>query len=156
MFEVQDGARTLQFEGDHLGSSTSWRPGSFRWNEFELYRTQNGSYILSRTGVSLVYHTGSCRLVSKYGLNSIAVEMLHPNALPCFECEPNFLAPVVFPESYRHWALVTEEPNSVLDALYKTDEYGARYLTRVAQRLLDEASELDSDIDQAYRIQIIP
>ena len=60
MFEVKDGARTLQFSGKLLGESSSYRPNSNRWIEFRLYRTQSGSYVLSRIGVSLIYHGAAC------------------------------------------------------------------------------------------------
>jgi len=117
MYEVKDGARTLQFDGLVLGKSSSWRKGSYRWIEFELYRTESGSYVLSRIGVSLIYHG---------------------------------------PESYRYWAQVSEDPKAVLEALYKYDVGGARYLTNVAQRLLEVAAKQDSGIDSIYRVEIIP
>lgn len=157
MYEVKDGARTLQFSGRVLGQSTSKRFGSVRWIEFVLYKTDNGTYILSRVGVSLIYHSASCPLVEKYGLQELSVDLLRRDAVPCEECYPTMELPLVFPEKYRHWALVTEEPQAILDALYKTDEEnGTRYLTRVAERLLHSASERDNDIDSVYRIEIIP
>jgi hypothetical protein len=62
----------------------------------------------------------------------------------------------VFPEKHRYWAQVSEEPDAVLDALYKFDQGGARYLTNVAQRLLEDASEKDEAIESVYRIEMIP
>jgi len=156
MYEVKDGSRTLQFEGKLLGESSSWRRGSSRWIEFELYRTENGSYILSRVGVSLVYHSGACSLVDRYGLSEKPVSELDKDALPCPDCSPTFEAPLVFPEKFRYWAQVSEEPESVLDALYKYDEGGARYLTKVAQRVLEDASKQDAGIDSVYRVEHIP
>jgi hypothetical protein len=44
----------------------------------------------------------------------------------------------------------------VLDALYKYDQGGARYLTNVAQRLLEQAAEQDEKIDTIYRVEMIP
>lgn len=156
MFEVKDGARTLQFTGKLLGTSTSWRRDSTRWIEFELYKTDSGSYILSRIGVSLVYHGAACPLVSRYGLQEMDFRDIAPAAIPCDECSPDESAELVFPEKYRHWAQVSEEPTAVLDALYKYDDGGARYLTNVAQRLLEAASKLDAEIAQIYNIEIIP
>ena len=63
---------------------------------------------------------------------------------------------MVFPEKYRYWAQVSEDPKPVLDALYKYDHNGARYLTNVAQRLLERASENDEKIDAIYRVEMIP
>lgn len=156
MINVKDGARTLQFNGELLGKSSSWRRGSTRWIEFELYRTESGSYVLSRIGVSLVYHGAACPLVKRYGLQEISFDSLVKDSLPCEQCQPSSEADLVFPEKHRYWAQVSEEPDAVLDALYKYDDGGARYLTNVAQRLLETASEKDSKIESIYRIEVIP
>ena len=156
MLEVKDGARTLQFNGSLLGKSTSWRRGSTRWIEFELYRTESGSYILSRIGVSLVYHGAACRLVHTYKLQENSYAKLINNSIPCELCGPDESASLVFPEKYRYWAQVSDEPEAVLEALYKYDDGGARYLTNVAQRLLETAAEKDSAIDSIYKIEVIP
>lgn len=157
MYEVKDGSRTLQFNGQILGSSSSWRKGSTRWIEFELYQTENGSYILSRIGVSLVYHGASCPLVKRYGLVESTPDKILVDAVPCEECSPvGDELPFVFPEKNRTWAQVSDDPDAVLEALYKYDDGGARYLTKVAQRLLEEASKHDSKIDSVYRVEIIP
>jgi hypothetical protein len=155
-YEVKDGARTLQFDGVKLGSSTSRKRGSVRWIEFELYKTESGSYILSRVGVSVVYHSGACELVDKYKLKDMASHLLPDNPFPCELCQPTLEAPIVFPEKLRHWAQVSEEPQAVLDALYKYDEGGARYLTAVAKRVLEEAADNDDSIDLVYRFEHIP
>ena len=156
MHEVKDGpSRTLKFEGELLGKSTSWRSGSFRWIEFSLYKTKKGQYILSRVGVSLIYHVAACPLVERYGLTEMDVAELATNATPCPECHPTLNVPYVFPEKYRNWALVSEEPEAILEALYKYDDSGARYLTNVAARLLEMASEEDAALDAAYRVEYI-
>lgn len=156
MFEVKDSSRTLQFNGRLLSKSSSWRRGSTRWIEFELYKTDNGSYILSRIGVSLVYHGAACPLIKKYGLNEVNADELDDAAIPCEECYPSRSAVMVFPEKYRYWAQVSEDPDAVLEALYKYDQGGARYLTKVADRLLLDAAELDKGIESIYKIELIP
>lgn len=156
MHEVKDGSRTLQFEGEMIASSTSRRYDSLRWIEFKLYKTKNGSYVLSRIGVSLVYHGAACQLVKRYKLIEAGSEVLSQDSVPCEECYPDDTLPVVFPEKARTWAQVSDEPEAVLEALYKYDDGGARYLTNVAQRLLEEASEKDRGIESVYRIEMIP
>lgn len=156
MIEVKDGARTLQFNGSLIGKSSSWHKNSTRWIEFELYKTESGSYVLSRVGVSLVYHGAVCPLVKKYGLFESQFAELEKNSIPCEECQPTKEADLVFPEKHRYWAQVSEEPTAVLDALYKYDNGGARYLTNVAQRLLEDASRKDSQIESIYKIEVIP
>jgi hypothetical protein len=156
MHEVKDGLRTLQFEGKLLGKSSSYQRGSTRWIEFYLYKTESGSYVLSRIGVSLIYHGAACPLVKRYGLQEISFGLLERDSIPCTDCRPSFEAELVFPEKHRYWAQVSEEPSSVLEALYKYDQGGARYLTKVAQRLLESASAKDSAIESIYRIEVIP
>lgn len=156
MFEVKDGSRTLQFNGRLLSESSSWRRGSTRWIEFALYRTENGSYILSRIGVSLVYHGAACPLVKRYGLVEELSDVLEKDALSCEICNPTRTLPIVFPEKYRYWAQVSDDAKPVLDALYKYDQGGARYLTNVAQRLLEKAANNDENIDAIYRVEMIP
>lgn len=158
MIHVKDGDRTLQFNGTLLGRSSSFRRDSLRWIEFELYRTESGSYVLSRVGVSVVYHSATCHLVKRYNLNEVPTKSIdNPRDLvPCESCSPSFAAGVVFPEKNRHWAQVSDDPGAVLEALYKYDESGARYLTNVAQRLLEEASKADKAIEKVYRIEVIP
>ncbi len=156
MFEVKDGTRILQFNGKLLASSSSWRRGSTRWIEFELYKTENGSYVLSRVGVSLVFHGAACPLVKRYGLSESPTVKIEEESLPCEQCNPTFELDLVFPEKPRYWAQVSDEPDAVLEALYKYDQGGARYLTKVAERLLEEASVKDKGIEKMYRIELIP
>ena len=156
MFEVKDSARTLQFNGKLLSESSSWRRDSTRWIEFALYKTDNGSYVLSRIGVSIIYHGAACELVRRYNLTEITADDLRENSIPCEQCNPSRSAVMVFPEKYRYWAQVSDDPNAVLEALYKYDEGGARYLTKVAERLLEDASEVDKGIESIYRVELIP
>jgi hypothetical protein len=157
MFSIKDGDRTLQFNGTLLAKSTSERRGAYRWIEFELYKTESGSYILSRVGVSLIYHGAACSIVSKYRLNEFPSHDLRKNSVPCEECEPDDSLDLVFPEKYRYWAQVSDQPGAVLDSLYKYDDSnGAYYLTSVAQRLLQQAAKVDSGIAKVYNVQVIP
>jgi hypothetical protein len=157
MYEVKDGSRTLQFSGTLLGESSSHRRGANRWIEFKLYKTENGSYILSRIGVSVIFHASTCGLVKRYGLSEAEPNELKDEAVPCDECFPDRKMPFVYPEQDRTWAQVSEDPEPVLDALYKYDpKGGARYLTNVAQRLLEQAADEDVQIDRVYRVEQIP
>lgn len=156
MFSVRDGDRTLQFNGTLLAKSTSERRGAYRWIEFELYKTESGSYILSRVGVSLIFHGAACSLVSKYKLTEAPTEDLPRRAIPCEDCQPDDSLDLIFPEKYRYWAQVSDHPDAVLDALYKYDNNGAYYLTSVAQRLLQQAAKVDIGIANVYNVEVIP
>lgn len=155
-YEVKDGARTLRFDGQKLAHSSSYRLGSARWIEFSLFKTAGGTYILHRVGVSLVFHSSTCSLVRRYGLHEEAGASLSRGAISCSDCQPKLSDPLVFPEEDRHWTLTTENPESVVESLYKEDDSGIKYLTRVAERLLEDAVQHDADLDAAYRIVYIP
>lgn len=104
-----------------------------------------------------MFHGAACPMVRKYKLTEEKSETLVDRALPCQECGPDQSLDLVFPEKYRNWAMVTEDPNSVLDALYKYDEANDNYyLTAVAQKLISRATKLDSDLEAIYNIEIIP
>jgi hypothetical protein len=94
--------------------------------------------------------------VRRYGLSEVPFDEIELNSMPCPECKPSSEAELVFPEKYRHWAQVSDEPGAVLDALYKYDDNGARYLTNVAQRLLEDAAKKDPAVSDIYNIEIIP
>lgn len=145
----------LQFQGQLLGSSSSKRYDSARWIEFAIYKTEKGTYVLTRVGVSNIFHSLTCPLVKRYGLHELPSDSVSPNAVPCEECHPSTAEPFLFPETYRYWTMTSDEPEAILEALYKKDDFGARYLTKVAERVLQEAAENDPELDSAYRIEFI-
>lgn len=154
---VKDGTRHLEFEGRLLANSTSWRRGSDRWVEFNLYRSNGGKYIISRTGMSLLYHDPACEVVRRNNLREEPRSTLELEAVPCEICRPTGTGsfPIICPERPRHWAQVCDSADAVVEALQKYDDNGSRYLTYVAKRLLEAASEEDVELDAAYRIETI-
>jgi hypothetical protein len=156
MLQVRDGSRIIQFDGELLAHSSSKRPGSYRWVQFDLYKTASGLYVLAREGVSKIYHTPGCVVIKRNSLSDSPRSELAVDAYPCELCRPDESDfPMVFVEKSRFWAQVCETPVAVLDALYKYDDAGSRYLTLVAQRLLDTASEVDTRIADVYRVETI-
>lgn len=156
MHKVKDSSRILQFEGNLIASSSSEKNDSVRWIEFKLYKTESGTYVLSRVGVSLIFHSPTCQLTSKYKLIEAPASELSKKSIPCPDCDPDE-STLVFPETYRYWAQVSDKPEAVLDALYKYDQNsGAHYLTTVAKKLMEKASRLDKDIAAIYNYEIIP
>lgn len=150
--QVRDGDRTLVFDGALLAESSSRRRGNPRWVEFQLFRTDGGSYILSRVGMTVVFHGADCALVNQYRLKRGDVDR---NTWPCESCNPYHDDEELYPERIRYWAQVMKKPSAVVEALMKFDDQGARYLTLVAQRLLNEASEVDPQIAAAYRVEVV-
>ena len=156
-FKVRDNLRTLQFEGVHLSHSSSRRTDSPRWIEFDLYRTESGQYVLSRVGISMIYHTRSCRLVEQYGLHAAPAAVLTIESQPCDKCTPVIAADndQIYPENDRSWAQVCASVGAVLRAVQRRDEQGSYFYTRVARFLLEEASQHDAAIDQQYHNQVV-
>lgn len=156
-FKVLDSSRTLQFEGVHLSHSSSRRVNSPRWIEFDLYRTESGQYVLSRIGISMIYHERWCRLVEQYGLHAAPAATLTSESQPCEKCEPLITADnyQIYPEIDRPWAQVCPTVESVLRATQRRDEQGGLFFTHVARYLLEEASQHDAAIDQQYHNQVV-
>lgn len=153
--EVRDGNRVYKFDGELLAKSSSWHRGQYRWVEFELYRTKSGSYILGRTGQTVLFHRPTCAIVKRNSIKPSSVDELTNEHIECDECDPRDDADEVCIEKPRYFALVSDSPEAILEALYKYDASGARYLTHVAQRLIQEAGELDAELDRAYRVEYI-
>ncbi len=164
MHKINDGPRILQFEGEEIGFSSSERDGAARWIEFTLYKTAgDGQYVLSRIGASNVYHTPDCRFSTRKHLEPVPWTALDPGAVPCNRvpntvdgCRPSREEfPLVCIENDETWARVYQEPAQVLQGLMKHDKQGGLYLTAVARRLLEDASERDPGIAGAFQVQTI-
>lgn len=155
MHKVRDGKRVLQFDGELLAESSSRQPGNNRWVEFQLYRTKTGNYVLGRIGQTLLYHALDCAIVRRNNLKPSDAVELTPDLIACDECNPDAYAEEYAIEQPRYFALVAEDPEGVLDALYKYDQAGARYLTNVAQRLLEDALDQDARLEKAYSTETI-
>lgn len=53
-YQVRDGERVIEFDGDVLATATSKARGKSRWIELTLYKTVAGTYVLHGTGRSIV------------------------------------------------------------------------------------------------------
>lgn len=148
VFKVRNGQQRLTFEGVLLSESSSRRKNNPRWVEFELYKTNGGVYILSRIGQSNVFHSPICEVLDRGdGLDPAPVDR---DATPCEICEPHWQDDLTFPENPRFWAGLIETPTGVLDSLYRFDDNGSRYLTRVARDLVEDAAAKDPALADAY------
>lgn len=156
MFKVKDGPRLFEFEGEEIGFSTSWRAGAQRWIEFTLYRTSgDGQYVLSRVGVSTLYHAPECKMAEKNYLPESPRSELRDDAVPCAECRPDTRDfPFVCPEQDKTWGRVCKTPEAVLRHLMKHDrDNGDLYLTAVARRLIEDAGESDPAFSGALSVE---
>ncbi len=153
---VKDGVRSLEFNGELIAESSSKTRGKPRWVEFKLFRTESDIYVVSRVGVSNLYHSDNCEVVSRNRLSAVDAMELSPEYTPCAVCRPDLADPEgVFPETPRSWAQVCQTAKGVIASLMKEDHNGTEYLTNVARRLLEEASIYDDEIKKAYLVEYI-
>lgn len=151
-YRVKNGPRTIEFDGDKLSSSSS-KSDKPRWVEFNLYLTAGGSYVLERIGHSLIYHDIGCDVVERSGLKLRPEDQVGPEHVPCDLCEPDIHDPndIIIIEKPRYFGLWSENPDTVLESLYGT----RNYMTKVAERLIEDAAQYDQRLERAYRIEYI-
>jgi hypothetical protein len=155
-FKVRNGQRILEFDGQKLSHASSEKPDSDRWVEFTLYFTNGGSYVLERVGQTVIFHRNlGCEVVERNKLRFDSEYELQEHHQPCQLCDPDEYNDLLIIEKPRFYALVTDDPAAIIKSLHKLDANGLPYMTKVAERLLEEASEIDKRLERAYRIQYI-
>ncbi len=154
LYKVKNGNRIYEFDGKLLASSTSKKPDSYRWVEFNLYLTVGGSYILERIGQTDYFHHIECEVVGRNNLKFNPEDHLEDRHVPCEICDPDDFDDIVL-EKPRYFALVSEYPAAILEALHKKADDGARYMTYVTQRLIEDAAVHDKRLEKAYRVEHI-
>lgn len=156
-YKIKDGVRTLEVRGDLLAKSSSEALYKDRWIEFELFRTYENVYVVSRVGKSRIYHSKDCSVVGRNRLSAVDPRTLNDRVYrECEQCSPSFMdMDGVYPEVPRHHAQVSQTAEGVVAYLTQEDQNGSEYLTKVARNLLEEASEIDDDIHDAYMTEVI-
>lgn len=74
---VQARDRTLRFDGELLGSSTSFEEGKTRWGEVYIYKTIDGEYVVAGVGRSSRPGDKDLAWAHVCGTAAAAVEQLH-------------------------------------------------------------------------------
>lgn len=152
-YAVREREQTLKFTGVLLAESSSRVGNRPRWVEFKLFRTPRGTYVLSRVGVSIYYHSGDCDVVARNKLSEVESSRIPPSYVACPDCRPSRMDPEgIYPETPRYFALHTEDPAKIVSNLKKYDEDKIGYLTHVASRLLVAASKNDEAIRSAFTV----
>jgi hypothetical protein len=159
LLEVRDGSRRITFEGELIGFVTSAGNSKPRWSEYKLYKTIAGTYVLEKVGRSIVVHMPMCPEIID-SLNRFQEE--NPGRDPTdgwWFCESCCTGGRVDPtallvEHNRHWVTISEDPQHIVDALYRRKE-GARHLPRLSLDLLDQAARVDPAISEAFRVERI-
>jgi hypothetical protein len=159
---VRDGAtREIRFTGVLLAEVSSRHNAGPRWTELRLFRTEAGSYVLEKVGVSVVVHTPGCPNILG---NLPRFQEAHPGADPadgnwwfCEVCGDQAVRGDItrlLVETNRYWATIAEDPALIVDALYRRKN-GARSMMRVSLDLLNEASKADPKIADVYQAEFV-
>ena len=159
---VRDGrTRVIEFEGDLLAEVSSRRARGPRWTELRLFRTDAGSYVLEKVGVSVVVHAPQCPEI----LNPLPrFQEEHPGADPidgnwwfcerCAEVARHGDITKLLVETNRYWVTIAQEPEQIVEALYRRKN-GARSMQRMSLDLLDAAGAVDPAIAGAYSAEFV-
>lgn len=121
--QVRDGGRVLRFRASVLGAATSQRGSAPRWSELVVYRLEDGSYLISKIGRSVVAHRPDCFRVNHrmqpWSQARHTEEFLGPRA-GCRDCRPNLahgISDDTVVEVTRYRAMYAENAESVAAAL---------------------------------------
>lgn len=159
MFQVKDGDRVLQFEGELLAHASSYRPEADRWVEFDLYRTNAGVYVVSRVGYSNLYHAATCSVVRRGRHTPSPVATLTETSKACTMCNPHASVDqaneLIYPEKPIYWAQVCQNAAGVLESLAMYDQDEARYFTHVSRSLIRAAAKRDMALRDEYYVEVI-
>lgn len=155
-YQIKDRGSILRFEGVKLAESSS-RDYKPRWIEFTLYKTTGGQYIIERVGRSIVFHRGTCRTVEKNNLSSVYCTDIPSDHEPCEWCRPSRIdLDGLYPERERPYYIECKTAKGVVRELTSQDrDNDTEYITNVARKLLDDASKMDADIHDHYKIRTI-
>jgi hypothetical protein len=149
--KVNDQYGILEFEGELIGEASTESDRSPRWTEIQIYRTTGGNYVVSRVGVSLVYHNMDATCAS--GLPRLARDLVENDQRqlePCDDCQPADLealppATRVRVETDRHSAEAVPA-DKLVQALTLKRANGSTYVSNVAQTALSMALENDPSL----------
>lgn len=150
-YTIRDKSRVISVIGTRLSSASSYEPGKSRWITFDLYKSESGVYVLHRVGRSKVFHTSDCDNTIKNDLSPVPVGELDVGGIPCRLCQPDRQSRYIFPETDRHFSTTCGHAQGVLEFLSRYDRRtGSSYYTDVSLDLIEDAAEVDEDINFAY------
>lgn len=91
-----DGKRRVEFRGAVLAAATTQQPGSTRWTEITVYRTQRvdedgatGLYVVAKVGRSILAHRRTCLTTNTRGMDAWRATPEQGVRIACLECRPS-------------------------------------------------------------------
>lgn len=164
-YRLQAGHTVYRIMADLLGHATTKisamarrersynRYKDWRWQELTLYRDVDGQYILHKVGASAVLHVSDCRDVIE---DLPRFQEAHPGADPddaefiYHECVGEWYDfPSLLIEAERRWVQITSSPEDVIKQVMRY-RGATRWMPRVSDELLRQASMLDPRLREAY------
>lgn len=157
---ILNGDRVMTFEGELLASSTSFHPGSYRWLEVAIYRTDAGNYIYQTIGRSRVFKLAlderqpgaklvdSSLLEEMAGAGKITVGG-RGSQLTLSDVQNQR---VIF-ETDRHRAVHSISAEGVVEAAKVRDRENILFLTKTAEECLRAAAAKDEGIQNAFFVE---
>lgn len=159
LYTVRDTAQNYRFDGELIAESSSRGYNKPRWVEFKLYKTAKGPYVVSRVGATVTFHSDSCELVKRNSrMKAVMDDEIPAHYIPCDLCKPARISvngEGLYPEIPRYWAQICKNASGVIESLMSEDANENRYMTLVAKRLLEYASLIDDDIQEAFETYTI-
>lgn len=151
---VRDAAQIIEFDGFMLSNVSTETSAIPRWTEMELYRTEDGRYVLCIIGRSVVYHRhdGPCNSGVPTPIAELSDDLME-DLEPCRRCNPpdvEELARVstIDLEEDRHAAHVADRAADVISKL-RDPKSSSGSISGPGQRLLAMASKVDDGIRSA-------
>ena len=168
-YELINYDRVLRFTGERIAHATSRRNISaerdqLRWTDVDIYRTKGNQYVLHKVGKSRVYHGGPNMCSGSGGRTTtsrVIFGQWEPDKVldlaPCPVCKPPILEDMdkVNVERDRGVTFTSATGRGVVESAYSQDEDDVTYLTKVSERALRAASEVDDEIREAFLIETI-
>lgn len=155
-FNLRDGQRPVTFLGWKLGDADSQSGNDVRWTELALYRTLSNKYVFEKIGRSDVFHSARCTRRSKGKEYTTLDDAMPEDAgpedtaenlfVPCPDCKPDRNESPIFAERDIPSVAVFETPVAAIESMYRNDNDGGKFLSRVARTLLEKAADNDEQI----------
>lgn len=165
-YDLPNSDRTVRFLGVQIAHATSREGSDIRWTEVDIYRTAGGQYALHRIGMSRVFHdaanpgrvTNGKKLTAKQTVKleaSVYDDLFgDPVTLPN-DPEPSSFAAGIVLEQPRYTVITAKDAVGLVEAAHNVDGEGVRFLTKVAERALRTASDVDDAVREAFMVETL-
>lgn len=161
-YELPTQDRKVRFTGEQLSSASSAYPGSLRWTEIDIYRTEAGHYILARRGRSVVYHRLDSDCVTRYAatvqVGQLVDEAIYDDAEPCPVCNPADLDDlgeddIIRLEQTNPAVFISDDAHGLIETGKNRDKDGLVFMNKVTQHALRIAASKDPAIAEAFLVE---